>query len=331
VLKKPRLQAARKGHRDRRCRVSRLLPPASVTAAVLLATLAGDVRGEVVDRVIATIDGEPITQHDLETYTRERRLPMEPSRDALDILVTERLLAKEAAARGITVRSEDTERYIAEIKARRGLDDKAFERALRERGITLEDYEREVRAELERAELINREIRGRVSVSPEEVRRHYDAHGDDYTVAERVRIRMILIPVPPDASPADASRAEALISELHARIVNGADFAEFARRYSRGPGARDGGDLGFFERGQMVEPLEEVAFRLKAGTLSDPIRSPAGFHLLKVEERSGAVDRPFEEVSDQIRDELYQAALQQRYERWLREDLREAHPVEILW
>jgi len=287
--------------------------------------------GEVVDRIVASIDGAPITQSDVELYLRDRGEPTVPLREAIPALVTDRLLDKEVKARGIQVAAEDVDNYIGEMKKRRGLDDAGFEDVLAKRGLTLERYRKDVQAELERAEFINREVRGRLSVSPEEVKRHYDAHAGDYSLAERVHIRMIVIPVPQDASPDELAHAEMVIRMLHARIQAGEDFAELARSYSGGPGAQEGGDLGVFERGQMVEPLEEVAFRLKAGGLSDPIRSPAGFYLLKVEDREGSIEQPFEAVADRIREELYQDALQLRYERWLREDLRGAHHVEILW
>ena len=298
--------------------------------AVLTVVAAVPSPAEVIDRIVASIDGEPITQSELELYVREHGASALPVREVLSALVTERLLDKEVKARGISIRSEDVDQYIAGIKMRRGLDDAEFERVLRERGLTVERYRKDVQAELEKAELINREIRGRVSVSPEEMRRHYDTHVNDYSLAERVRIRMIMIPVPPDASRGEVAQAEMVIRVLHARIQAGEDFAELARGYSGGPGAQEGGYLGVFERGQMVEPLEEAAFRLKAGTFSDPIRSAGGFHLLKVEEREGSIEQPFEAVADQIRDELYDNALQRRYERWISEDLHEAHHVEIL-
>jgi parvulin-like peptidyl-prolyl isomerase len=299
--------------------------------AVLTVVAAVPGLAEVVDRIVASIDGAPITQSELEIYVREHGASALPVREVLTALVTEQLLDKEVKARGIRIRSEDVDQYIAGIKMRRGLDDAEFERVLRERGLTVERYRKDVQAELEKAELINREIRGRVSVSPEEMRRHYDTHADDYSLAERVRIRMIMIPVPPEASPGEVAQAEMVIRVLHARIQAGEDFAELARSYSGGPGAQEGGYLGAFERGQMVEPLEEAAFRLKAGMLSDPIRSAGGFHLLKVEERDGSVEQPFAAVADQIREELYENALQRRYERWISEDLHEAHHVEILW
>jgi len=305
------------------------LGAAVVAAAAVLTPGVGAT--QVVDRVIAAIDGEPVTKSDLERWVQDRGLDAEATREILDTYVTEDLLAREAKAQGITARDEDIDRYIAQVRAQRELDDAAFARALQEQGLTLEQYRENVRREIETSELVNKEVRGRVSISPEEVQRYYDEHKDDYALAERVRLRMILIPMPANAPPEMAARAEAFVRALHEELVAGADFAEMARKYSRGPGAEDGGDLGFFRRGEIVKPIEDVAFRLRAGMLSDPIRSPAGFHLLKVEEREGSVEQPFEAVREQIRTELYQTALERRYDHWLRDGLREAHHVEILW
>jgi peptidyl-prolyl cis-trans isomerase SurA len=304
----------------------------NVARAALLVLLAATTgRAEVIDRVVATIDGDPITAYEFDNYVRERNVPSGPSREILEVLVTERLLEKEAAARGISARPEDIDRYVAEIKDRNKMDDATFTRALREQGLTLERYRAKVKAEIEKAQLINREIRGRVNVSPEEVKRHYAAHAGEYGVAERVRVRMIVLPVPPDASADQVAGAATFAHALREQAEAGADFAELARRYSRGPGAGDGGDLGFFSRGQMVDALEAVAFRLKPGELSEPIRTAGAVNLLKVEERQGASSGAFEEVAEEIREELYQQALEQRFQRWLQEDLRREHHVQLKW
>jgi peptidyl-prolyl cis-trans isomerase SurA len=297
----------------------------------LLCGAVGPVGAEVVDRVVAAIDGEPVTLHDLEIWGRERGATGEVSAQVLDAYVTEQLLTKEAETQGVQVTDKDVDRYIADVRAAQGLDDAAFTRALREQGMTLESYREVVRSEIRKSELINREIRSRVSVAPEQVRRHYEAHADQYSLAERVQLRMILIPVPPETPPAEQAHLEAFVRALHAQLDGGADFSEMARKYSAGPGAGEGGDLGWFERGQMVKPLEDVAFRLPAGALSSPIRNSAGFSILKVEAREGHQSQPFEAVEVQIREELYQAALVRRYEDWLKKGLRETHHVEILW
>jgi peptidyl-prolyl cis-trans isomerase SurA len=318
-------------------RVTRRSPRAriaAVSAGLVGALLGGAVApagAEVVDRVVAAIDGEPVTLHDLEIWARERGAAGEVSAQLLDAYVTEQLLTKEAETQGVQVTERDVDRYIADVRAAQGLDDAAFAGALGEQGMTLESYRKMVRSEIRKSELINREIRSRVSVAPEQVRRHYEANAERYSLAERVQLRMILIPVFPEAPPAEQAHLEAFVRALHAELDGGADFGDMARRYSAGPGASEGGNLGWFERGQMVKPLEDVAFRLPAGALSSPIRNSAGFSILKVEAREGHVPQPFEAVEAQIREELYQAALVRRYEDWLQNGLRETHHVEILW
>lgn len=102
----------------------------------------------------------------------------------------------------------------------------------------------------------------------------------------RVRARHILLPFPENATPEQRDSVHAFAGELKDRLEAGADFAELAREYSsdRGSGER-GGDLGFFGRGEMVRPFEEAAFSLEPGTISDPVESPYGVHVIRVEER----------------------------------------------
>jgi peptidyl-prolyl cis-trans isomerase SurA len=296
-----------------------------------LAAPPSGVRAEVVDRVVAAIDAEPVTQYELGRWGQRRGLGEQPTREMLDAYVIEALIAKEATAKGVAVGEAEVDDYIERVKTREGLDPTALSNALQAQGTTVAAYRENVRAELLRSMLVEREIRARVSVSPEEVRRYYDAHADEYSLAERIKLRMILIGAPPDASAADIAQIEALVRGLYAELEAGADFAEVARRYSTGPGAADGGDIGWFARGQMTPGLEEFAFRLRPGELSAPIRTQGGYAILKAEAREGSIPLAFEAVEAEIRTELYQEALTRRYDEWVRTGLRETHHVEILW
>ncbi|TMA99908.1 MAG: hypothetical protein E6J70_11905 [Deltaproteobacteria bacterium] len=111
---------------------------------------------------------------------------------------------------------------------------------------------------------------------------------------------------------------------------DGRDFASLARQFSEGPGAEKGGEIGTFARGQMEQALEDAAFRLKAGEVSEPIQTVAGFHLLRAEEDIAAGHKSLDEVRDTIRDALYNEALEARFQQWLSRDLRERHHVEVL-
>ena len=299
-------------------------------AAVVAVLLAGPARAEVANRIVATIDGEPITAHELREWEKERRGDDAPPGDALDSLITQKLLEKEIKAQGISARDEDVDRYLKEVRERSGLDEAGFNKALAERGMTLETYKIKVKSEIERAQLVNKEIRQRVNVSSAEVKRYYDAHLDDYATSDKVKVRAIFLRVEDPADADAVARTRAKAEELRDAVRKGKSFKELAKEHSEGPGAEQGGELGTFARGEMEGRLEEVAFALKGGEVSDPIESGGGFALLYVEERIGGSHRPLDEVSPEIREALYNEALQQRFQDWLSRDLRERHHVEVL-
>ena len=166
-----------------------------------------------------------------------------------------------------------------------------------------------------------------------EVQALYDGRIDRYDVPEQVRARHILIQLPPDASEEAVAAAEAEAAELAGRLQAGEDFAELAAEHSDDPGSKAaGGDLGFFRRGQMVGPFEEAAFALEPGTLSEPVRTDFGIHLIRVEERREPELRTFDDVKGELARELLageagRAAARERAER-LAEAIRAGQSLE---
>jgi parvulin-like peptidyl-prolyl isomerase len=157
---------------------------------------------------------------------------------------------------------------------------------------------------------------------------------------EQVHVRHIFLPLSPAASDEEEKEVRQQIEDIRKRALSGEDFAALAAAHSRGPGADQGGDLGFFKRGQMAKEIDDVAFSLKPGEVSQPFRNNAGVHLIKVEERTaptsasssvsekkgpGSIDPV---VAEKIKQKLYNEALRQRYERWFQEDLRFRHQID---
>ena len=145
-------------------------------------------------------------------------------------------------------------------------------------------------------------------VSEEEVKAYYEKHREKYQEPRAVRARHILIEVPQGATPEQEKEALKKAQRLRERILKGEDFAKLAQEYSADPGTKEkGGELGFFTQGQMVKEFEEAAFRLKPGEISEPVRTPFGYHLIQVEEVKEAKQRSFAEVKDRVREDLIQA------------------------
>ena len=149
------------------------------------------------------------------------------------------------------------------------------------------------------------EARAFADAHEDRLRALYDERRDRYDRPPQVRARHILLSVPENADEQKVEEVRREILAVRRRILEGADFGEVAAEVSHDLGTREkGGDLGFFGRGQMVRAFDEVAFSLEPGVLSDPVRTPFGFHLIRVEEKRDARKIPFEEARLELAREL---------------------------
>jgi peptidyl-prolyl cis-trans isomerase D len=140
---------------------------------------------------------------------------------------------------------------------------------------------------------------------PERVRKAVEARRSELDTPEQVRARHILVALDPGADDAAKAAARAKLDGAKKRIEAGEDFAAVAKELSDDPGSKDaGGDLGFFKRGAMVAPFEEAAYALEPGQLSEPVETPFGFHLIRVEEKKAAVQLPYSEASARVAQDL---------------------------
>ncbi|MBM4256040.1 MAG: hypothetical protein FJ147_09100 [Deltaproteobacteria bacterium] len=304
----------------------------------------GQTQAEVVNRVIATVDDEPITMHEITAFRKggaqgmmmppQGNVANLPDKDILEALIMNKLIGKEVEAQGMKAKDADIDGYIERIKTQGNLSDEALKEALAKQGLTMEAYRQQISKEIERSMLISREIGSKVNVTPQEVERYYKENGGDDATAvseEQVRVRHIFLPLSPAATAADENGVLDQMQDLRKRAIGGEDFAALARANSRGPGAEQGGDLGLFKKGQMTKEIDTVAFSLKAGEISQPFRNDAGVHLIKVEERVAAGGKSTgmdSETAERIKAKLYNEALRERYQRWFQSDLRFRHQVE---
>jgi peptidyl-prolyl cis-trans isomerase SurA len=294
---------------------------------------------EMINRIVATVDDDPITLYEVRSFgkvpgQRALFMPQEGTagmseRDILDVLIMNKLVGKEVESQGLKAKDADIDNYIERIKAQGNLDDDQFQVALKNQGLSMDEYRKQIAQEIERALLVNREIGSRVNVTPQDVERYYKEHMSEYAQPEQVRVRHIFLPLSPVA-PTDEEKATlAHMEDIRKRALAGEDFGQLADTYSRGPGVGQGGDLGYFKKGQMNKEIEDVAFTLKPGEVSQPFRTGAGVHLLKVEEHAQSGQQQLnDETTEEIKRKLYNDALRQRYDRWFQEDLRFRHNIE---
>jgi peptidyl-prolyl cis-trans isomerase SurA len=304
-------------------------------ATVAFGATAGSARAATVNRIIATVDGQPITAHQLDTFiksnggTDSAGLSDTDRKRALDLLINDMVVQMESQDAGVTPTNDEVNAYIDQIKKRNNLSDERLAQALEAQGLTMEAYREQVRKELQRSALVSKQVRARVNVSPEEVERYYKEHPDEFSLAESVHVQHIFFPLRPDMTREDAEMVLTEAKKAHDRLQSGESFETVARDAGQGPAHGIGGDLGTMQKGQMIPQLEEVAFTLKEGQVSGPIQAQGGIHILRVTERSSANAAALEEVRDKIKEKLYSEALEQRYQRWIEEDLRKSHEIVI--
>ena len=302
--------------------------------------LAQTAPAKVIEQLIVVIDGEPYTLSNLAAYAKAKMGREFPSgdlkkindddREVLEQFITEKLLEAEARESGIKVTEQDVSQYIDEIKKRNRLSDDELKTVLSREGQTLESYRASVKSELEKSEILNRQVRNKVNITNDDVERYYKLNANKFRSEDRVRLRHILLALPQAATPEEVQAATEKAMDLYKRIVAGADFAELAREYSQGAGQADGGDIGWVSRGKLISGIEQVAFdKLSVGQVSTPFQTSMGVHIVKLEARESGTVLPLATVAPKIKEELQSKALEDRFVKWLKTDLRRKHRVDV--
>jgi peptidyl-prolyl cis-trans isomerase C len=186
---------------------------------------------------------------------------------------------------------------------------------LNERKMTLDQVKADAREDMAISKMIEGEIATKIAVKPEQVQDFYTKNPDQFQQPERVRASHILIGVPETADAAAKTQARAKAEQILKDVKAGKDFAALAKEHSTDPGsAVNGGDLGFFQQGQMVGPFNDVAFSLKPGATSELVETQFGFHIIRVAEKQAPRAVPLEEVRTQVEQYLSNMNRQQETE-----------------
>jgi len=313
---------------------------AGLTGLALLG--APRARAELVDRVAAVVNNDVITLSEVEKRAAPElaRIDQETSgaergqkraaamKRTLDTMIDEKLVDNELKELKVTIGDKEVDAAIDEVKKSYNLNDEQLQQAVAREGYTIAEYREQMRKQIGRYKLISEKVRKNVKVSDADVQTEYDrmtrAEGEDY----EVHVRHILIAVPRNASQAqvEQARRKAAAVAVEAREP-GVDFAELAKKRSEGSSSSDGGDLGFFKRGTMVPEFERVAFNLKTGEVSEPVRTQFGWHVLKLEEIRKLGMKPLAEVRPEIEERLRRAQADRLTSQYM-ETLRNAAVVE---
>jgi peptidyl-prolyl cis-trans isomerase C len=264
--------------------------------------------------VVARVNGDAINRADLEEAVTEvearagQPMPADQRdrvlRAVLDQLIGYRLLVQESAARKTAVPDADVEARIGQIRSQFPSEE-IFQQQLQQRKMTLEQLRVDTRSSMQITLMLQAELDAKTAVTPEQINDFYVKNPTAFQQGERVKASHILVRVQANADPTEREKARAKAAGLLADLKAGKDFAALAKQYSDDPGSgAQGGDLGYFQRGQMVPPFEEAAFALPVGQTSELVTSDFGFHIIRVTDRQPGRTQAIDEVRGEIEEYL---------------------------
>lgn len=305
-------------------------------AALLAAALAA---GETVERIVAKVNGQIITLSQLEQEIRstlerlgpaptpeEEQTRLETLRpETLNRMIDNMLVLQVAEERGLRVPARFFEEWKKNVMEQMKLtSEEEFVRQVELQGTSVETIRKQFEESLLLQEVRRMEVDSKVSVSEPEINDRYREHIADYTEPAKVRLREIVVRFDATNEVEQGQKARRLLQEIR----QGADFAEVARMHSESASREAGGDLGFFEKGELTDALEGAAFALSPGEVSDVIRLESAFYILRVEEKVEEKVKTLEEVRSQVADAIFQEKMNAQLEKYI-QGLRERAIIEV--
>lgn len=248
--------------------------------------------------VVASVNGEKITKDEL-----YQLLLKQAGQQGLNLLIAQRIVDLEAKKQKITISDAEIKEALEEYYDHYG-GEETFTQIIEMSGTSLA----EVKKNLVSTMKIKKLLEPRIKVTEEEMKAFFEENKEDFAQEEQVKARHILV----------ATEKEA--QEIKDKLAKGEDFAALAKEYSTDDSTKNnGGQLGFFNRGDMVPEFEKAAFALAVGEISAPVKTEYGYHLIKVEEKKEAAAPNYEKSKVDIKEYLFNQKLQQEYNPWLQE------------
>ncbi len=259
------------------------------------------------DRVVAIVDNDVIMQSQLQQRLDEVRQTIEkrgadaPPQGVLEQQVLERLILENLQLQigersGIRISDEELNQALVTIAQRNGMTPEQFRAALERDGMSFDEAREQIRREMIISRVRQRRIAERIQVSNQEVQSFLASDLGQLQLAEEYHLANILIPVPDAADSQTVQAAEELASDTYRQLQQGVDFAQLAASRSASENALEGGDMGWRKAAQLPPPFDALVRELAVGQVTEPVRTPPGFILVKLLEKRGGTEQMIDEV-----------------------------------
>jgi peptidyl-prolyl cis-trans isomerase SurA len=298
----------------------------SVTSMLLV--LCGGASAKIVDRIVAQVNDDIITQSDVDRRLAETRKELseqytgnqlteaikKAEKQALDKMIEEKLLLQKATELGFKADVDlQVSSYIEELRKQYNFKDTAeFEKVLAQQGTTMSEFREQLKNQIIISSLVSEMIGSRISILSQDVEKYYKDHIKDFTTPEEVTLSEIVI-----SGEGSDKANEAKADEIYQSLKKGESFATLATQFSKGPTAGKGGSIGSYLTSNLSADIVRAIANVKVGEISEVEKAKGSCAIYRVDERKEAKARPLDEVRDEIRKTLYNQKYEPEYERYI--------------
>jgi len=275
--------------------------------------------GTTVEEIVARVNNQIISksdytraQNELDQEMRQRGSTMQEisdsHRDLLRNLIDQQLWLAKGKELGVTGDTELINR-LNDIRKQYNLATmEDLEKAAKDQGVSFEDFKANIRNQIVTQQVMREQVGRKIQPTPGELQRFFEAHKQEYSQPESVKLGEILIST--GSNPDDQQKlaeAKTKADDIEGRLKTGADFTQLARSFSEGTTAATGGELGTYKKGQLGQPFEDKTFGLKTGDVTEPIRTKQGYVILKVLEHNQGGTPQYKDVENEVEQNYFEA------------------------
>ena len=275
--------------------------------------------GEIVDGVVAIVNDEVITLSEVIRIAQLQSSNADSSqyREVLERLVDQKLIDQATKGMEIKVSEQDIDDLIKNFEEANRITDSQLKDSVQQKGVTWEEYRQELREGIRRNRVISQVIRSESNISEKEIKDYFQEHSDQYFKPSLVKIEKMFFPVSEETSPVEKNRFSQKAQRALERIKSGEDFQKVAQELNL-PEDTSSCDVGFFKKGELMDTLDQEAFSLKPGEVSNVISTKKGYCIIRVLERTEEKTKKLEEVREEIESHLFQQKMEEKFQEWLK-------------
>ena len=299
---------------------------------------------EVVDRIVAVVNDDAISLYELNQMVKpyieqirssqyplevEQKLKFDVRSQILNQMIDQKLTDQELKKYHITVTEREIDNYIERMKSINSMTDEMLKQSLAQQEISFEEYREQIRKQLLRIKLVNREVRSKIVITREEVEAYYEAHKEEYAGEKKFHLQNIYVRLPSFAGTFQRERTLQVMESIHADLISGQSVQAAVAAHADANPPPESSDLGFFKLDELAAQLKDKIGTMQAGDFTPVMKTDFGYQIVGVEAVDEGAGKSLEEAAPEIENKLYNSVVDTKYNSWL-QALRDRSHIKII-